>query len=134
PVTRPGDGDRAEPLLLSNPAYVIYTSGSTGTPKGVVVTHAGIESLAAAQTERLAIRPNSRVLQLSSPSFDAAVMELLMAMPAGAALVIPPAGPLAGDALARVLDEQRISHALIPPSVLASVPPGGLPRFRTPVV
>ncbi|KOG49718.1 hypothetical protein ADK38_44905, partial [Streptomyces varsoviensis] len=112
----------------------IYTSGSTGRPKGVVVTHTGLTSLGATQRERLAIDADSRVLQLSSPSFDAAVMELLMAFPAGAALVVPPAGPLAGEELADILDDRRITHALIPPTVLGSVPERALPHFRTLVV
>nr|WP_248782875.1 non-ribosomal peptide synthetase [Streptomyces varsoviensis] len=128
------DTERTAPLTADHPAYVIYTSGSTGRPKGVVVTHAGLTSLGATQRERLAIDADSRVLQLSSPSFDAAVMELLMAFPAGAALVVPPAGPLAGEELADILDDRRITHALIPPTVLGSVPERALPHFRTLVV
>ncbi|MFE7122235.1 AMP-binding protein, partial [Streptomyces sp. NPDC057654] len=128
------DSERAAPLTAHHPAYVIYTSGSTGRPKGVVVTHAGLTSLGSTQVERLAIDADSRVLQLSSPSFDAAVMELLMAFPAGAALVVPPAGPLAGEELADILAERRITHALIPPTVLGSVPERALPHFRTLVV
>ncbi|MEV0281340.1 non-ribosomal peptide synthase/polyketide synthase [Streptomyces sp. NPDC050610] len=128
------DSERTAPLTAGHPAYVIYTSGSTGRPKGVTVTHAGLTSLGSTQVERLAIDSDSRVLQLSSPSFDAAVMELLMAFPAGAALVVPPAGPLAGEELADILADRRITHALIPPTVLGSVPERELPHFRTLVV
>ena len=107
---------------LAHPAYVIYTSGSTGRPKGVVVTHRGLASLSGAQVSAFGIGPGSRVLQMASPSFDAAVMEMLMALPCGATLVVPEPGPLAGESLARTLNRLRISHALIIPSVLASVP------------
>ena len=115
-------GPAAERLEPEHPAYVIYTSGSTGQPKGVVVTHRGLASLAGAMASGFGTGPGSRVLQLASPSFDAAVMEMLMALPSGATLVVPEPGPLAGESLARMLNRLRISHALIIPSVLASVP------------
>ncbi|MGH3429298.1 MAG: AMP-binding protein, partial [Mycobacteriales bacterium] len=134
PGTDPTDTERGTPLLPEHPAYVIYTSGSTGRPKGVLVSHTGIASLAAAQIERLDIAASSRVLQFASPSFDASVMELLMAFAAGAALVVPAAGPLAGEALARVLADQGVSHALIPPAALAGAPPAGLANLQTLVV
>ncbi|MEV5080815.1 amino acid adenylation domain-containing protein [Streptomyces sp. NPDC056159] len=131
----PVDADRTAPLRLHHPAYVIYTSGSTGTPKGVVVPHTGLAAFAAAAVENFAVDARARVLQFASPSFDAAVLELCMALTCGAALVVPPPGPLAGETLAEVLAGQRISHALIPPAALASVPvQTPLPDFRSLVV
>ncbi|MEV6875260.1 non-ribosomal peptide synthase/polyketide synthase [Amycolatopsis sp. NPDC051128] len=125
----------AEPLgravPLTAPAYVIYTSGSTGTPKGVVVTHAGLASFSGAEIDHFDVRPGDRVLQFSSPSFDASVLELCMALPAGAALVVPPPGPLLGDQLAEVLRDRGVTHALIPPVAMASVPDVALPALRT---
>jgi amino acid adenylation domain-containing protein len=120
PTGRLGAGDRP-PLRPQHLAYVIYTSGSTGTPKGVAVTHAGIPSLAHSMAESFGTGPGSRVLQLSSPSFDASVMELLMAFPVGASLIVPESAPLAGEILGRVLRQQAISHALIPPTTLGGV-------------
>ncbi|WP_344867030.1 amino acid adenylation domain-containing protein, partial [Planomonospora alba] len=116
---------------LRHPAYVIYTSGSTGRPKGVVVTHEGIAAFAESQRDRLRVGPDSRVLQFASPSFDASVMEMLMAFAAGAALVIPPEGVYGGAELAAALEEARVTHALIPPAALASVPAAPLEGLRT---
>ncbi len=124
------DADRLCPLLPAHRAYVIYTSGSTGRPKGVVVSHAGLASFSAAEIDRYQVRPGDRVLQFSSPSFDASILELCMSLPAGAALVIPDAGPLLGDHLADVLARQRVTHALIPPVALATLPALPLPDFR----
>src|SRR5262249_34154676 len=65
------------------------------------------------------------------------VLELCMSLPAGAALVVPPPGPLLGERLADVLAQARITHALIPPAALATVPPetllpeNGLPEVQT---
>ena len=61
-----------------------------------------------------------------------------MSLPAGAALVVPPPGPLLGEQLAEVLADARVTHALIPPAALATVPSAaadnGLPHFRTLIV
>ncbi|WP_436498500.1 non-ribosomal peptide synthase/polyketide synthase [Actinokineospora sp. HUAS TT18] len=119
---------------VEHPAYVIYTSGSTGRPKGVAVTHAGLASFSAAEIEHFDVREGDRVLAFSSPSFDASMLELCMALPAGAALVIPPPGPLLGDDLADVLRGHRITHTLIPPVALATVPHADLPDLRTLIV
>ncbi|MFJ2231331.1 amino acid adenylation domain-containing protein, partial [Streptomyces halstedii] len=114
-------GERTDP---GSPAYVIYTSGSTGIPKGVVVSHRGVASLAHTQTERLGVTAASRVLQFASPSFDAAVWELVMAFANGATLVVPEDARLAGEALQGTLEGRRITHVTLPPSVLGTLPTG----------
>ncbi|MFD3457488.1 amino acid adenylation domain-containing protein, partial [Streptomyces sp. NPDC058691] len=116
------DGERLLPLLPRHPAYVIYTSGSTGRPKGVVVSHVGVGSLVAAQAQAFAVRATSQVAQLASSSFDAAFSEVAVTLLSGAVLVVPPAGPLAGEALAGFLAGQAVTHATIPPTVLGSMP------------
>ncbi|WP_425587179.1 non-ribosomal peptide synthetase, partial [Streptomyces violaceusniger] len=127
PTTSP-----AVSVPLTAAAYVIYTSGSTGRPKGVVVTHSGIAGLATAQVERFALDPSARVLQLASPSFDASVMEFLMACASGGALVVPERpGVLAGEELAGLIRRCGITHALISPTVLAGMPAAELPSLRT---
>ncbi|WP_280427600.1 non-ribosomal peptide synthetase, partial [Nocardia brasiliensis] len=110
-----------------NAAYFIYTSGSTGTPKGVIVTHHSVVNFAKAMVPQLDLTSSSKVLGLASPSFDVSVMELLMMLGAGAALVVPSAELvageiLAGEALAEILINQRVSHAVISPPLLATVP------------
>ncbi|MFD5427789.1 amino acid adenylation domain-containing protein [Streptomyces sp. NPDC127084] len=134
PRRAPTDADRVRPLRPDNPAYLIYTSGSTGTPKGVVVPHTGLASLAAEEGRRFAVGPDSRFLQLSAPGFDAMVLEVTSAFAAGAALVVPPPGPLAGELLAEVVAAHRVTHALVPPAALATVPEGALSTMTTLVV
>src|SRR5947199_4411617 len=72
---------------ISQTAYVMYTSGSTGAPKGVSVTHAGINSLAVTQRDRLNVNSQSRVLQFAGSSFDASIWEVLMSVSSGATLI-----------------------------------------------
>src|SRR5579859_1543372 len=123
-AANPGDAERSSPLSVHHPAYVIYTSGSTGQPKGVVVTHAGIANLAAAQVERLAVTANARVLQFASLNFDASLWEVVMALVHGAALIIPPPDALSGPPVRALRAQRRITHATLPPSVLATIDPG----------
>ena len=101
-------------------AYVIYTSGSTGLPKGVMNHHRGLCKLARAQRTLFGAGAGSRVLQFASFSFDASVWECVMALCSGATLVLAsPARLQAGDALWQTLQQERISHATLPGSVVA---------------
>ncbi|WP_063754198.1 non-ribosomal peptide synthetase [Streptomyces sp. NRRL WC-3725] len=137
PGHRPGDADRTRPLDPDDPAYVIYTSGSTGTPKGVVVTHRGLAAFSAAEAAHYQVTAGDRVLAFATPSFDASVLELCMSLPHGARLVVPPPGPLLGAQLADVLRAGRVTHTLLPPAALATLPadtPGTLPDLKTLIV
>ncbi|KAA0021323.1 non-ribosomal peptide synthetase [Antrihabitans cavernicola] len=115
------DWERTRTTRIDDVAYVIYTSGSTGIPKGVAVTHRGLSNFADEERERFAIDTNSRTLHFASPSFDASVLELLLAISAGATMVIAPTDVYGGDELAELLEEQRVTHAFITPAALASI-------------
>nr|WP_253949727.1 non-ribosomal peptide synthetase [Nocardia terpenica] len=124
------DIERRHPIRPENAAYVIYTSGSTGLPKGVVVTHAGLANFCAEQTERYGLDGDSRALAFASPSFDASVLELLLALGAGGALVLAPTGTYGGDELTELIARERVTHAFLTPSVLASLDPAALTEMK----
>src|SRR5580693_2324656 len=115
------DADRRAELGVDNTAYVIFTSGSTGAPKGVAITHASLLGVAAAQREVFGLGADARMLMVASPTFDVSVGELLWAVGSGAALVVAPPQAYAGEALTAVLQDQRVSAALLTPTVLASL-------------
>ena len=117
-VARQPTSRTATALEGGHAAYVIYTSGSTGTPKGVVVTHAGIPNLVAAQIDGFMLSPGARVLQFASPSFDAAIAEIAVALLSGATLVLPAERD---DALSNLIIEQRVTHATLPPALLSTL-------------
>lgn len=103
-------------------AYQIYTSGSTGIPKGVTVTHRGIADLVAEQRDRFGGRLDARVLHCASPSFDASVFEILWATGSAARLVVVPATVMGGDELGAILQRHNVTHAVLTPTVLSTVP------------
>jgi amino acid adenylation domain-containing protein len=111
-------------------AYVIYTSGSTGVPKGVVVEHGGLANVGEEQRRIFELGPGRRVAQLASPSFDASIFEMVLALGAGATLVIPPNEVLAGDALASFLLDSRVDTVVVPPSLLATIDPAAVPGLQ----
>ncbi|HTX04526.1 MAG TPA: amino acid adenylation domain-containing protein, partial [Steroidobacteraceae bacterium] len=124
-LAEPVTGDAGAPIAPAagpeDAACVIYTSGSSGAPEGVVLRQAGLHAMAAAHAAHLKVDAQSRVLQLASLTVDVSVAEMLMALTQGAALVLAPPEALAGEPLGRLLIEQRVTHALMTPAVLATL-------------
>ncbi|NUP27653.1 MAG: non-ribosomal peptide synthetase [Nocardia sp.] len=109
-------------------AYVIFTSGSSGTPKGVAVPHRGIPAMADATAAALELGPGSRMLQFAPASFDASIAEITSALGAGATAVFAGHDQLTdGIAIAETIVAQRITHAIMVPSVLAAIPEQRMP-------
>ncbi|MFE4637312.1 amino acid adenylation domain-containing protein [Streptomyces sp. NPDC056773] len=124
------------PVGLDQAAYVIYTSGSTGRPKGVVVPHEGIASLVATAVDRMGLESDSRVLQFASIGFDVFAFEIAMALCHGGRLVlITDEARVAGPELTDFLAQQRITHMILPPSLVSALPAGcKLPEGSTVLV
>ncbi|GAB4583138.1 amino acid adenylation domain-containing protein [Nocardia sp. IFM 10818] len=89
PQANPADADRVRPLRPDNLAYVIYTSGSTGKPKGVPVAHAAIADHVVSFTAEWGMTAEDRLLQSSSVSFDASLLDIFVTLALGARLIVP---------------------------------------------
>ncbi|WP_327144863.1 non-ribosomal peptide synthetase [Nocardia sp. NBC_01327] len=127
PIT---DAERGGPIDLDQIAYLIYTSGSTGKPKAVLLSHRGLANLVSSQETFLDLNEECSTLQVASPSFDASVHEMLMAHGMGGRLVISPPDVYGGPELEELLRTERVTHAVITPSVLATMNPAGLSDLR----
>ncbi|GII96867.1 non-ribosomal peptide synthetase [Sinosporangium siamense] len=117
-----------------NAAYVIYTSGSTGAPKGVTVSHASLSRFIAFRRERYLLDASSRVLQLSSPSFDVAMGDIWPTLCAGATLVLGPVARFSGEELADLIQDRRVTHAIMVAGILTQLPDRDLPDLRVIVI
>ena len=70
-----------------NLLYIMYTSGSTGQPKGIEILHRNVQRLVKG-ANFTQLDAKQTFLQLSSPSFDAATLEIWGSLCNGAQLVI----------------------------------------------
>ncbi|MBT1192830.1 non-ribosomal peptide synthetase [Rhodococcoides kroppenstedtii] len=121
----------ARPARADDVAYLIYTSGTTGRPKPVAVPHRGLDRFAATLRSTFDTDHRSRVLHVASPGFDAAVLELLLAVGSGAATVVAPPYAFAGSALAAVIDRERVDTVFLTPAALSLLEPASVPTVRT---
>jgi acyl-CoA synthetase (AMP-forming)/AMP-acid ligase II len=69
-------------------AGIIYTSGTTSTPKGVALSHRNMVSAARSIQDYLNLESADRILNLLPLSFDYGLYQLLLAVQAGATLVL----------------------------------------------
>lgn len=119
----PGDGDPA--------AYVIYTSGSSGRPKGVEVAQSSITNFVAVVPTVYDVRPDDRVHQGMTISFDFSIEEIWPTWAVGATLVIGPNDERRlGADLADHLERARVSVLYAVPTLLATIP-RDLPGLRS---
>ncbi|HEY9747314.1 MAG TPA: amino acid adenylation domain-containing protein [Allocoleopsis sp.] len=130
-IAQQSPANPSDQITSHNLAYVIYTSGSTGQPKGVLVEHRGLSNLIEAQRQWFNPQGDSRILQFASLCFDASIFEILMALANGATLYLAPQTTLLpGADLLQFLRHHAITHATLPPSVLAVLPIEALPALQ----
>ncbi len=127
----PSSSARGQSVSPDDVAYVIYTSGSTGRPKGVLVPHRAAANTIAAALAATGAGPSDRVLQLASLGFDASVLEVFLALHAGAGVhVLPRESLFAGGELGGALRREMISVLAGTPVLLDALAGEELPALR----
>ncbi len=122
--------EQTGPVRPDNVAYVIYTSGSTGRPKGVAVSHSGLRNFAVAKSRALGTEDGAVVLGFASPSFDASVLEYLLATVNGGTLVYRPSTAVGGTELQEFMQRHEVATTFLTPSVLSTLDPAALPSLQ----
>lgn len=125
--------DDEMPVLpaLDHLAYLVFTSGSTGRPKATAVSNRQVANMSVSGLHRFSVGSSDKVLHVASPSFDVSILELVLALCAGAELVVAGADEYAGEALARVIADGQVTHAMMTPSVLSTIDPVDVPSLQT---
>jgi amino acid adenylation domain-containing protein len=97
------------PIDPHSPAYLIYTSGSTGKPKGVLVSHRNLMAFLAAMRHEPGLDAGTRLLAITTPSFDIAGLELWLPLTSQACVVLATESEVIdGDALARLIERHDV--------------------------
>lgn len=116
-------------------AYIIYTSGTTGTPKGIPIKHYQVTHLGRSEKQIFNINHKSQVLQFSNISFDASVTEIFTSLFAGACLSIATEEERKDvTRLSKLMEENQITCATIPPVLLATLPQNDFPALETIII
>ncbi|GAA3978254.1 Pls/PosA family non-ribosomal peptide synthetase [Mucilaginibacter dorajii] len=103
-------------------AYVLYTSGSTGKPKGIPILHRNICHLIRSEQSVISIRPDDKVYQGFSVSFDMWCEETYISYLAGATIWVADATTAKSiDELSETLRQQKITILHAVPSLLAVI-------------
>ncbi|KAL8700559.1 MAG: hypothetical protein Q9224_000910, partial [Gallowayella concinna] len=114
----------------SDIAYLIFTSGSTGKPKGTMVSHSALASGAVAHAPAMRLEQSSRVLQFSSYTFDASIVEVLTTLMMGACICIPDEETRLND-VAKVINNMEVTWTLLTPSFVQTISPSDVPSLKT---
>ena len=129
PTGRPTPTGRA---AATHPAYVIYTSGSTGRPKGVVVPHArAAPASRPPRSTHFGVGPATGCCSSPRRASTRRCWSCACPLPAGAALVVPPAGPLLGRAPGRRASREQQVTPRADPAGRAGRPCRDAGRCRT---
>ncbi|MBA2656620.1 MAG: AMP-binding protein, partial [Tatlockia sp.] len=115
---------------LDDPAYLIASSGTTGRPKMIMNTFEGLPGRLNGFLKHIHLDVNSCVLGFSGYVFDASLMDIMIALGTGSAILIVPSSvqkDIAGKLTALLVSAKEkninISYAALIPDVIELIDP-----------
>lgn len=120
----------ALPYIDTLSANLIYTSGTTGEPKGVNVSRAAMANLLVALQTVPGLKPEDRVLGLSTIAFDIHALELLAPLTTGATIVLADDQAISQPSvLLELIQQQQVTLIQATPSMWGVLLGAGLPEL-----
>ncbi|KAJ2980585.1 hypothetical protein NQ176_g2549 [Zarea fungicola] len=111
-------------------AYIIFTSGSTGKPKGVVLEHSAVATSCTHHGARFFFNHDTRMLQFSSYTFDASIIEIITTLIHGGCVCVLSESDRLGD-LAGAITKMKVNSTLLTPTVARMLHPEDVPTLQT---
>ncbi len=111
-------------------AYIVFTSGSTGKPKGTLVPHTAFVTGAAAHGPAMRMQTTSRVLQFSSYTFDASIVEIFSTLIFGGCVCVPDEQTRLNDTT-KAINDMKVNWTLLTPSFAQMIAPSQVPSLET---
>lgn len=102
----------------NSPAYLLFTSGSTGTPKGILVPHSALLNHFLWTKDHFSLSTASRMLQMTSPTFDVSLSEFSILFEGGTLFILPEQEKKDAVLFFKYVEKQQISHIQLVPSFL----------------
>lgn len=119
-------------IKATDPAYIIYTSGSTGKPKGVIVSQGTVINTLIFKCQTFNTNEKSRILSISTISFDLFICDVLSPLIAGATLILADRNvTLSGSKLTEAIKTFAITELSATPSLLNVLDPKQCDTIKT---
>jgi amino acid adenylation domain-containing protein len=111
------------PIAPEDPCYLYFTSGSTGRPKAILGCHKGLAHFIRWEIKTFGIDPTHRISQLTPPTFDPYLRDVLVPLCSGAAVCVPESRDIGldGARLARWIEERRVTLIHCVPTVFRAL-------------
>ncbi|CZS75139.1 unnamed protein product [Fusarium graminearum] len=118
------------PVTPEHAIYAYYTSGTTGQPKGCVIEHGAFVSSSSKRIKFMGRNKDSRLLQVTTYTFDVAMDDIFFTLMAGGCLCVPTREECLNDIVGAV-EKYNCNTLHVAPSLARDLQPSQLPSLRT---
>ncbi|TLD23482.1 nonribosomal peptide synthetase [Venturia nashicola] len=117
-------------VSFENACYVIFTSGTTSKPKGCVIEHGNCCTVSRQLAATYGMTPSTRMLQLSSYTFDACILEILVTLTTGGCICVPSQEEKMND-ITGAINRSQANTSFMTPTFARLITPSSVPCLTT---